>query len=124
MCFFQEVKQVSNNATIATIEEGRRETGVSSTTSSANTMDIVVDIGWEIVVDHMGDHGDVQADGEEFVSKDQALFGLEEVNGGRKYVSGGSVDWEYAHPLAATAVATMIGQRPFRKNSRARSRSR
>ena len=54
MGFFQEVKQVSNNATIATIEECRRETGVSSTTSSANTMNIVVDIGWEIVIDHMG----------------------------------------------------------------------
>jgi hypothetical protein len=52
---FEQFDQVSNNASIATVEEGGGETSVTGTTSTTDTMDIVVNVGWEIVVDNVGD---------------------------------------------------------------------
>jgi hypothetical protein len=58
---FQEINKITNNTTVATVEESSRDTSVSSTTSSANSMNVVINIGWEIVVDNMGDIRDVES---------------------------------------------------------------
>lgn len=53
MSLFQEFNHVSDNATIASVEECGRLSGITSTTGTTNTMDIVVDVGRQIVVDNM-----------------------------------------------------------------------
>ena len=55
MSLFEKFKEITDDATIATIEEGGRQTGVSSTAGTTNTMNVVVDVGWKVVVDDMGD---------------------------------------------------------------------
>jgi hypothetical protein len=60
MSLLQEVDEVTDNATIATIEERSGEPSVASTTSTANTMNIVVNVGWEVIVDNVGDIRDVK----------------------------------------------------------------
>jgi hypothetical protein len=49
----EEINEVSDNTTVAAVEEGSGDTGVSGTTSTTDPMDIVVNIGREIVVDYV-----------------------------------------------------------------------
>jgi hypothetical protein len=58
--FFEKFNQVSNDATIATVEKGSGKTGISSTASTTNTMNIIVNISGEVVVDNMSDIGDLR----------------------------------------------------------------
>ena len=60
MSLFEKFKEITDDATIATIEESGRQTGVSSTAGTTNTMNVVVNVGWKIVVDDMHDIIDVQ----------------------------------------------------------------
>jgi hypothetical protein len=50
----QELDEVANDTTVATVEEGSRETSVTSTASATNTVDIVINIGGKVVVDDVG----------------------------------------------------------------------
>lgn len=58
--FLEQLDQVTNNATVAAIEESGRNTGVSCTTSATDTVDVVVDIGRKIIVDNVLDVGNIQ----------------------------------------------------------------
>ncbi len=60
MGLFQELNHVSDNATIASVEERGRLSGITCTTGTTNTMDIVIDISWKIIVDNVSDIRDVQ----------------------------------------------------------------
>ena len=60
MGLFQEFNHVSDNAAIAPVEKRGCFSGITSTTSTTNTMDIIVDICRQIVVDNMNDIGDVK----------------------------------------------------------------
>jgi len=42
---FQQIEEVPNNTTVATVEERGRNTSVSGTTSTTNAMNVVVDVG-------------------------------------------------------------------------------
>ena len=53
MSLFQELNHVSDNATIASVEECGRLSGITSTTGTTNTMDIVIDISWKIIIDNV-----------------------------------------------------------------------
>lgn len=61
MSFFEELDHVSDDTAVATIEESCRFPSITSTAGTSNTMNIVVDIGWKIVVDNVSDIGNIQA---------------------------------------------------------------
>lgn len=56
----EKINQVTNNTAVATVEERSRDTGVSGTASTANTMHIVVNVGRQIVIEDMLNIGYVQ----------------------------------------------------------------
>ena len=60
MSFLEEFDQVSDDTTVATVEERSRQTSVTSTACTTNAMNIVVDVGWQVVVDDMIDVVDIK----------------------------------------------------------------
>ena len=57
----EKFDQISNNASVAAVEECSRQTSIASTTSTTNAMDVIIDVGWKIVVDDVGNVRDVQS---------------------------------------------------------------
>ncbi|VUC19933.1 unnamed protein product, partial [Clonostachys rosea] len=58
--FFEELHKLSDDTTVATVEEGGGNTRVSSTTSTTDTVNIVVDVSGEVIIDDVGDIGDIE----------------------------------------------------------------
>lgn len=56
----EELKKLTDDTTVATVEESSGDTSVAGTTGTTNTMDVVIDIGREIVVDDVGNVGNIQ----------------------------------------------------------------
>ena len=56
----EKFNQFADDVLVATVEECGGQTGVPSTSGTTNTMNIVVDIAGEVVVDNVGDVGDIQ----------------------------------------------------------------
>jgi hypothetical protein len=56
----EELKQVTDDTTVATVEEGSGDTGVTSTTGTTDTVDVVVNVSGQIVVDDVGHVGDIE----------------------------------------------------------------
>lgn len=97
---------------VVRVEEADRGTSVADTASSADSVDVLLDLGWEIVVNDVADTLDV-------------LFEAIE----RGELAGKKIDQKNAkramlrtRPRAATAVATRIGVWPFLKVFKASSR--
>ena len=57
----QEVNQITNDASVAAVEESGGDTSVTSTSSTTDSMNVVINVGWEIIVDDMGDIRDVKS---------------------------------------------------------------
>ena len=51
----QELKEVTDNTAVATVEESGGDTSVTGTSGTTDTVNIVVNVSWEIVVDNVGD---------------------------------------------------------------------
>ncbi len=58
--FLQKIQKITDDTPIAAVEEGCRHTSVSGTASTTDTMDVIVNVGWQIVVDDMLDVRDIQ----------------------------------------------------------------
>jgi hypothetical protein len=56
----EKVDELADDATVATVEESGSDTSVSGTAGTTNTVDVVVDIGGKIIVDDVGDVGDIE----------------------------------------------------------------
>lgn len=56
----EKVKELADNTTVATVEEGGSNTSVSSTAGTTNSVDVIVDISGKVVVDDVGDVGDIK----------------------------------------------------------------
>jgi hypothetical protein len=56
----EKFHKFSDNSTVATVEESSGNTSVSSTAGTTNTMDVVVNVGREIIVDDVGDVGNIE----------------------------------------------------------------
>jgi hypothetical protein len=61
VCFTKQLQQILHNTTIATIEERCRQASVSGTTCAANTMDVVIDVRRQVVVDDVRDVWNIEA---------------------------------------------------------------
>lgn len=55
VCLLQEVDEIATDTTVTTVEESSGDTSITGTSSTTNTVNIVVNIGGEIVVDNVGD---------------------------------------------------------------------
>ena len=56
----EELKKLTDDTTVATVEESSGNTSVSGTTGTTDAVNIVINIGREIVVDDVGDVGNIQ----------------------------------------------------------------
>lgn len=56
----QQIKQLPHDAAVAAVEERGRETSVSGTAGTTDTVDVVINVGGKVVVDHVCDVGDIE----------------------------------------------------------------
>lgn len=56
----EQIKQLADDVLVVAVEERGRDTGVASTASTTDTVDVVVNVRREIVVDDVGDVGNVE----------------------------------------------------------------
>jgi hypothetical protein len=56
----EKVNQLADNTTVATVEESSGVTSVSGTTSTTDTVNVVVNVGGQIVVDNVCDVGNIE----------------------------------------------------------------
>lgn len=78
----QELNKVSDHAAVATVEERSGNTSVSSTTRATDAVDVVINVGGEVVVDDVGDIGNIQTTGSNSSSdQDGAATVAEELEG-------------------------------------------
>jgi hypothetical protein len=57
----QEVNQITNDTSVAAVEESSGDTSVTGTSGTTDSMNVVINVGWKIVVDDMGDIRDVKS---------------------------------------------------------------
>mmetsp|Transcript_20121 Transcript_20121/g.41456 ORF Transcript_20121/g.41456 Transcript_20121/m.41456 type:complete len:499 (-) Transcript_20121:512-2008(-) len=57
---FKHVTKLADDTGVLFVDERKRATSVSGTTGTSNSVNVVVNVGWEIVVDHIGDIGNIQ----------------------------------------------------------------
>lgn len=57
----EDIDELSHNTLVASVEEGGGNTGVSGSASSTDSVDVIVNVGGEIVVNNVGNVGDIQA---------------------------------------------------------------
>lgn len=56
----EEVHELTDDTAVATVEESSGNTSVTSTTGTTNAVNVVIDISGEIVVDDVGDVGNIE----------------------------------------------------------------
>ena len=57
----QKLDEITDDILVAAVEEGGGDTSVTCTTGTTDTMNIIIDVGGKVIVDDMGDIGDVEA---------------------------------------------------------------
>ena len=60
VCFTKKCYKVTNDVFIVTVEECGGNTRATGTTSTTNAMNVVIDVGGKVIVDDMGDVGDIE----------------------------------------------------------------
>lgn len=56
----QELNEVANDVLVTAIEERSAHTNIAGTSRSSNTVNIIINIAGEVIVDDMGDVGDIE----------------------------------------------------------------
>ena len=108
MSLLEELKEVANDTTVATVEEGSGQTSVTSTTSAANAVNIVIDVGRKIVVHNVSDVGDVQSALEKLVNMQETSDLIREESMGsrsRKQVQESKMEIHKKNPIGGSRVA-------------------
>lgn len=78
----EQFAEIGDHLTVAIIEESIRDAVVASTTGTANSVDVVFDGIGQVVVDDMGDVGDVQTAGGDVGGHEHHVGVLAEVGHG------------------------------------------
>jgi hypothetical protein len=63
----QEINQITDDTSVAAVEEGGRDTSVTGTSSTTDSVNVVINVGWQIVINDVSDIRNVQAAFEELV---------------------------------------------------------
>jgi hypothetical protein len=53
----QKINEITDNTTVTTVEECSRDTRISSTSSTTDSVNVIVNVSWEVVVDDVSDFG-------------------------------------------------------------------
>lgn len=78
----EKLEELADDTTVATVEESSSNTGVASTAGTTDTMNVVINVGGEIVVDNVGDVGNIQTTGSNSSgNQDRALAIAEKLEG-------------------------------------------
>ena len=109
--FPQQLHKIANDVLVPAVEEGSGNTSVAGTTGTTDTMDVIVDVTGEIIVDNVGDIGDVQAtSGDSGGNHDRGLTGPEGVQGMLTLPLGAvTVNRGGRHAVTVKEVAQHIG---------------
>jgi len=87
--FLEKLEEIANDTTVATVEESGGNTSVSGTTGTTDTVDVVVDVGGEIVVDNVLDVGDIETtSGDSGGDEDRAACVTEHLEGALTFALG------------------------------------
>ena len=57
----EQFDKVTDDVLVTTVEEGGGNTDVTGTAGTTNTMNVIVDVGGQVVVDDVSDIGNVEA---------------------------------------------------------------
>lgn len=60
VCLTKKLDEVTDDVFVTTVEEGSGTASVAGTTSTTDTMNVIIDVGGEVVVDNMGDIGNIE----------------------------------------------------------------
>jgi hypothetical protein len=60
VCLAEELDKVTNDVLVATIEEGSGNTSVTGATSTTDTVNVIINVRWEVKVDNVGNVGDIK----------------------------------------------------------------
>ena len=58
---FQKIDEIADNTSVSTVEKSRRDTSISSTTCTTDSMNVIIDVSGKIVIDDMCDIGNIKA---------------------------------------------------------------
>lgn len=58
--FTEKLDQVANDVLVSSVEESSRGTSVTGTTGTTDSVNVVINVGGKIVVDDVGDVGDIE----------------------------------------------------------------
>ena len=61
MSLLEEFNHVADDTAVATVEESSRNTGVSGTSSTSDTMNVVVNVRRQVIIDDVSHIRDVQS---------------------------------------------------------------
>jgi hypothetical protein len=78
----EQLSQFSYNPSVFLVDEREGATGVSGTACTTDAVDVIVDVGREVVVDDLGDVRDIQATGGDVrCTHDRRITALERAEG-------------------------------------------
>jgi len=60
VCLTKEFDEVTDDVFVTTVEEGGGSASVTGTTSTTDTVDVVIDVGGKVIVDNMGNIGNIE----------------------------------------------------------------
>lgn len=109
--FPQQLDEFLDDVLVASVEERGTDSDVTSTTRATNTMNIVVDVAGQVVVDDVSDVGDIQAtSGDSSSNHDRSLSSPEGMQGVLTLPLGAvTVDGGGRHVVAVEEVAEHVG---------------
>ena len=58
--FPEKLDEVTNNVLVTTVKEGGRDTDVTGTTSTTDTVNVVINVGRQVIVDNVRHVGNVE----------------------------------------------------------------
>jgi hypothetical protein len=67
VCLLQQVDQITDNTSVAAIEESSRDSRVPSPPGTTDSVNVIIDVCGQIVVDNVGNIGDIKPTFEELV---------------------------------------------------------
>ena len=106
-----ELDELADDVAVRAIEEGGGDTRVTGTARTTNTMDVVVDVAGQVVVDDVGDIGNIETTGGDGGrDEDGRAAGAEGVERHLTLALGAvTVDGGGGHPVRQEEVAETIG---------------
>ena len=60
VCLTKKLDKVTDDVFVTTVEEGGGTTSVAGTTGTTDTVNVIIDVGGKVIIDNMGDIGNIE----------------------------------------------------------------